>query len=71
MLSFSEKRPHGVRSKMATVLIRRTEAVKRAEQSVPPGDRTDEGHWFQMKGRSWGGRTERERREELFSNLVI
>lgn len=36
---------------MATVLIRRTQAVNCAEQSVPLGDRADEGHWFQMKGR--------------------
>lgn len=56
---------------MATVLIRRTQAVKRAEQSVPPGDRPDEGHWFQMKGSS-GGEGQREKGgAELFSNLVL
>lgn len=54
---------------MATVLIRRTQAVRRTEQSVPPRDRAGKGHWFQMKGRS-GGRTEREGREELSCFLI-
>lgn len=56
---------------MATVLIRQTQAVMRTEQSVPPRDRADEGHWFQMKGRS-GEQGQREKGgAELFSNLVI
>lgn len=41
----------GVRSQMATVLLRQTQAVRRAELSVPPPrDPADVGHWFQMKG---------------------
>lgn len=56
---------------MATVLIRRTQAVKRTEQSVPPGYRADEGHWFQMKGRSEGEGQREEGEAGLFSNLVI
>lgn len=56
---------------MATVLIRQTQAVKRTEQSVPFGDRADEGHWFQMKGRSGGEGQKEEGGAELFSNLVI
>lgn len=53
------KWPHGVRSEMATVLIMRSQAVKRTEQSVPLGDRADVGHWFQMKGIWEGGGVEK------------
>lgn len=47
--------PHRSSVKTATVLIRQTQAVNRTEQSVPHGDRADEGHSFQKKGKNGGG----------------
>lgn len=56
---------------MATVLIRRSQTVNCAEQSIPLGDGADEGHRFQMKGRSGDEEDTEGGGAELFSNLAI
>ena len=61
----------GVQSEMATVLIRRTQAAKRTEQSGSPREQSRRGTLVPDEREITGKGQREEGGAELFSNLVI